>query len=503
MAARMPPVRGRYDAAQTSDNNARHWQWADNFSARAANSPQVRRVLRNRTRYEIANNCYASGIVETLADETVGSGPLLQMMTRDKVLDRTIEFHFGQWATEILFADKLHTMHEARSGDGESFMFLETDPSLGDIQLDLCLYEADQVATPYLYPPLNPRVVDGIELNEHDKPVAYHLLNEHPGDTMAYTLGFEYTRIPARYVIHWFRRRRPGQFRGIPHLTPALGLFAQLRRYGIATLSSAEAAAAFSAVVYTDMPPQAGIQAVEPFEGFDYEHGMFTTLPAGWKMGQFDAKQPTANHEMFKRSTIQEIARALKIPYSIAAGDWSGENYASGRLGNQTFHRSILVDQSRIRRETLDRVLKEWLMEADKATTMIKGGINRPGGFPHRWIWPGIEHVDPLKEANAQQKRLQSLTTTFTDECYMDGVDPDERMELIESEIAEFKRRGIPIPYGIQSPGGAGAQQPAGNQQDQQGQQGEEIDDGGDDDTTGGQGSSAGDYAGRNGFHRH
>ena len=45
-------LRGRYDAAVTNDDNRRHWANADGLSANAANTPEVRRILRNRARYE-------------------------------------------------------------------------------------------------------------------------------------------------------------------------------------------------------------------------------------------------------------------------------------------------------------------------------------------------------------------------------------------------------------------------------------------------------------------
>ncbi|HUW30645.1 MAG TPA: hypothetical protein VM223_03465, partial [Planctomycetota bacterium] len=53
-----PAIRGSYDAAQTTDENRRHWANADALSASAANSLDVRRTVRNRARYEVANNCY-------------------------------------------------------------------------------------------------------------------------------------------------------------------------------------------------------------------------------------------------------------------------------------------------------------------------------------------------------------------------------------------------------------------------------------------------------------
>ena len=40
-------------------------------------SARVRRMLRNRSRYEVANNPYAKGVVLTLASDVLGTGPRL------------------------------------------------------------------------------------------------------------------------------------------------------------------------------------------------------------------------------------------------------------------------------------------------------------------------------------------------------------------------------------------------------------------------------------------
>ena len=47
---RIPIVRARYDAAQTTTENTRHWSAADGLGANAANSPTVRHTLRTRAR---------------------------------------------------------------------------------------------------------------------------------------------------------------------------------------------------------------------------------------------------------------------------------------------------------------------------------------------------------------------------------------------------------------------------------------------------------------------
>ena len=72
-------VRAKFDSAQTNADNRRHWANADGLSADAAANPEVRRTLRNRARYEVANNSYARGIVLTLANDVTGTGPRLPM----------------------------------------------------------------------------------------------------------------------------------------------------------------------------------------------------------------------------------------------------------------------------------------------------------------------------------------------------------------------------------------------------------------------------------------
>jgi capsid protein len=86
----------RYDTAQTTVDNVRHWANADGLSANAAASPEVRRIMRNRSRWEVANNSYARGIVLTLANDVIGAGPRLQILTDDSKTNRHIEREFFQ-----------------------------------------------------------------------------------------------------------------------------------------------------------------------------------------------------------------------------------------------------------------------------------------------------------------------------------------------------------------------------------------------------------------------
>ena len=429
-------LRARFDAAQTNKDNARHWASADFLSADAEATPEVRKTLRTRARYEVQNNSYARGIVNTLADDVVGTGPRLQMLFPDMRLNAEVEHDFRSWAKEIHLSAKLRTMRKARCQDGEAFAILAQNPRLkSNVKLDVQLIEADRVTDDELQG--DGSSVDGITFDAFGNPKSYKVLRYHPGGTD--NLGTEHVVVEADNMIHAFRQDRPEQHRGIPEITSALPLFAHLRRFTLAVVSAAEAAADFAGVLYTDSPANGEADAIDPMDTIQLERNMLLTMPGGWKMAQVDPKQPTTTYGEFKHEVLNEIARCLSIPYNIAAGNSSGYNYASGRLDHQTYYKSIKVDQMFIEDEILDRVLARWLREW---TLVRRRGVDLCD-CRHMWFWDGHEHVDPAKEANAQAMRLRSRTTTLASEYARQGKDWEAELEQIAKERRLMDKLGI------------------------------------------------------------
>jgi lambda family phage portal protein len=442
-------VRGRYDAAATTEENRRHWANADSLSANAANNPYVRRVLRSRARYEVANNSYARGIVLTLANDCIGTGPRLQMLSDDAGANRILEQEFMAWADSVHLAEKLRTMRMARAESGEAFCLLVANPQVDSlVKLDLRLIEADQVATPEIgQRTAAAGAVDGIVFDAYGNPVEYHVLKNHPGDE-AGALAADFDRVPAASMIHYFRADRPGQNRGIPEITPALPLFAQLRRYTLAVIAAAETAADFAAVLFTDAPPNGETADVEPMDLVELERRMATVLPGGWRLGQVQAEQPATGFAEFKREILNEIARCLNMPFGIAAGNSAGYNYASGRLDHQIYHKSIRVDQAQLGLVVLDRVLRAWLDEAVLIADFLPRWLCNTAfrDLAHQWFWDGQEHVDPAKEASAQATRLQNHTTTLAYEYARQGRDWESELRQRAKEVALLSQLGLAAP---------------------------------------------------------
>jgi capsid protein len=128
------------------------------------------------------------------------------------------------------------------------------------------------------------------------------------------------------------------------------------------------------------------------------------------------------------------------MPYAVAAGNSSGYNYSSGRLDFQVFGRAIAILRRELQCAVLRRIFESWLDEA--ATIGLFRGL--PARFtPIQWHWPSVPHVDPQKEAQAQQIRLLNLTTTWADECAADGRDWQTVFDQRAREVKRMTQLGI------------------------------------------------------------
>lgn len=450
-------IRARYDAAQITDENRRHWAMSDSLSAKQANSTGVREILRRHSRYETANNSYARGLVNSLADVVIGYGAVCHIprpadaTPAERKAARQISRLFAQWAEATGFWSKLWTMRVAKCVDGEAFAILRTNPRPRDpVTLDVQLIEAEQVTHGVAEIGVDPTRVDGVDLDDMGNPTAYHILPEHPGD--AFLWQMDANMYSPRAVLHWYRVDRPGQVRGVPETTPALPLFAQLRRFTLATLTAAETAADFAAVIQSTLPPDEAEQTV-PFEEIEITRGMYVTLPDGRTINQLKAEHPQTTYTMFKTEILMEIGRCLNWPRGLVLGDFSPYNYASGRLEMQGSTRTIDVDRYTCELQVLAKVFDAWFAEA----SLIPGYLPAIGRLQltPRWFWRNLGHVDRKKEEDGRAAALANHTTTLLKECAADGEDWEDVLEQTAAEKAVLKELGLvaePPPTNVATP---------------------------------------------------
>lgn len=427
--------RASYDAAKTTDEYKNYWANADAFDADSAHSTAVRHTLMRRSRYEIANNGYADGIAQTYATDLVGKGPQLRMMTGSQNFNQLIEVQWSRWATAVQFRRKLWCMAHAKHVDGEAFAVLRSNPRVRHpIKLDLVLHEAEQCQTPYL-PFGEAGYIDGIKFDEFGNPLWFDFLKYHPGAMNVLDSSSEPERVPAEFVLHWFKMRRPGQHRGIPESASTLNLGAAFRRLREASLSTAEKVAAWTLFLKTMFQPDE-MDGVVPMSTLEIVHGMMTALPNNVEPFQLSAEQPGPQYDTFHKSLLNEQARPKNMPFNKAACDSSSYNYASGRLDHQTYYSSLDVDREDGNDLALDPLFAVWMDSAIRTFNWFGGDpdIVSDGARAHMWDWPKHRVADVESEANANRTRLESAQVGLH-QLYTDaGTDlTDELPKMAES----------------------------------------------------------------------
>jgi len=454
-----PEVSAKYDAAGFSRQTVEHWLDADALSAVAANSPDVRKKLRDRCRYEVANNSYASGIEQVLVNDIVGSGARLQVTDSDRALARTIEDKFGQWCKAVDLAEKHRVKHAAEFHDGESFTVMGTLQDLPTaVKLDIVLVESEQVSAAGTTNFDAMYFGDGVAVNNFGVPVKYRILDQHPGGPLGgLAVGnYGWKDYDAKYVMHCFRATRPGQLRGIPQITAALPLFAQLRRYTLSVLTASESASDMATFIKTTQGDNYDQASLTAFQSRKIPRGMLTVLPEGYDIGQLDAKQPITTYAQFKAEILKEVARCANVPFYIAAGDTSALNYYPAQMEAQIYMRRIEVERSDDELKWLDPIFNAWLSEA----VLIPGYLPETAknylanGARHLWRWPAFVHIDPVKEAEAAKIRLSTRTTTLAQEMRDGAYDWEEVLEQQKIEQDRLAELGLSDPYTNSAQGG-------------------------------------------------
>lgn len=461
-------IRAHFAAAESAAKDADWWK-ADYLSADADASPDTRRILRMRSRYEYQNNSYARGVIQCLANDTIGNGPRLRYASNDDSLNSRIERDFTAWAETVRLGEKLRAVRIARARDGEAFVLLAQNPTLRtSVKLDLSLIDADRVAGDYctesggrLSPAAEtggsrsvataegcgkPFTIDGITYDQYGNPVSYRVLVSHPCDG---NLAEERAMlIPAANMIHVFRADRAEQHRGVPELAAALPLFAKLRRYTNAVVASAEKAAEYGGILYTEHPTDGTCAQIEPMDAVTLDVNQLTTMPEGWKMDELYVKAPIATYADFKKEMLSEIGAAMGIPYAIVAGTSAGYTYASAKLDHQTYFRVLRNERGFVEDSVLNRLFALWLREwslAHPDVTAAHPSIDGRSAIDHSpaiplistwnasWLWPMFDNIDMLTAARVQSIALKNRTTTLATEYARQGKN-------WKTELAQFEK---------------------------------------------------------------
>jgi capsid protein len=148
-----------------------------------------------------------------------------------------------------------------------------------------------------------------VEVDSNYKPVAYWLTTPMSEINFTNRQARQRTRVPAEEMSHVFiHDEDESQTRGVTWFHAVLLQGKDLHEYTSGVVQQARVAAHTLGFLEKESPDEVEFNGDETTEGaekavaIDVAPLSMNELPAGYKLSQFDPKQPTQNHAEFKKS---------------------------------------------------------------------------------------------------------------------------------------------------------------------------------------------------------
>lgn len=409
--------------------------------------------LRDRARDLVRNNCYGSKAMEIFVGNAIGTGIIPQARTKSEKLNKQIMEAWEIWTSvcdvdgDLDFYGMQALVAGAMFESGECFIrFRDTNfVENSVVPFQIQVLEADFLDTTKTNLQSGTNYINqGIEFDSQNRRVAYWMWQQHPGENAMFRpSALQSVRVPAEQIVHIFRKRRPGQIRGVSAFAPSMVRMRDLDGYDDAELWRKKIEACFAAFVVqnsgadgpivgnvvvknTSTSGQSG-QPAAPQKVEEFRPGMIEYLQPGEDV-RFGSPSSDGNYEAYERVQLHAIAAGLGITYEQLTGDLSQVNYSSLRAGLLEFRRLIETLRWHVFVPKLCNPV--WRRFVDYA--YISGLIPKQD-YAVSWTPPKFEMIDPVKDAQADTLMMRNGTLTLKEAIARQGFDPDQQIK----EIAE------------------------------------------------------------------
>lgn len=323
------------------------------------------------------------------------------------------------------------------------------------------------------------RLRNGVEINDFEEPIAYHIRRSHPFDVYSGLSGdMTWERVPARTsfgrlrVLHMYEKLTPGQSRGRSMLASVMGAFRMLDHYQRIELQTAVVNSMIAAFIETPL------KADEIADLFGSDKAYMASR-AGWevklegagviplhpgdKLSPFTPTRPNSAYSAFVEAILRYIGTGLNMPYELLMKDFSKTTYSSARAAMLEAWRYFTAMREWLATSWCSPVYALWLEEAVRRGEVEAPGFdaNRAAYCAAEWIGPGRGWVDPMKEAQAAGERMRNGVSTLAREAAEQGQHWEEVLQQRATENAMAEELGLPPVHTAPPQGGAPGMQPA------------------------------------------
>jgi lambda family phage portal protein len=438
-----------YDAGVNDRLNA-GWRVV-NSSAEQTDSV-YRDTIRARARDLERNSDIQESIIGAFERNVVGTGFKLQAKTDDEELNAKIEKLWKEWCKprncDVTFQqsfDEMCRMAVRRIKIDGGIIFVKRYTKDGVVPFSLQVREVDDLDTMQASRN-NVRIVNGIEYNEYNRPIAYYFKKY---DVNGYYSG-ESERIEANDVIFLWRKKRPSQIREMSEMAPTITRIRDVNSYMEAVSVKERVAACLSVFIRRQSPGPGTIgrqakSSSNTYEGKTLSPGMIAELNPGEDIAVVSPPAQGASAAEFVRLQQRLAGSGQGISYEAAARDMSQVNYSSARQGLLEDQKTYQIEQKFLIDHLLTEVYETFLISAVlSGAIVIKDFWSRKKEYmQHEWTSPGMKWIDPMKEASANKISLETNQTTLAEIAASSGQDWREIIDQRAREIEYMKQKGV------------------------------------------------------------
>ena len=442
---------GGYTAARTDRRQTKAWQTMDG-GADQVTLPDLP-VLRERSHDLVRNAPLATGAINTVVTNVVGTGLKVQSRIDREVLapylgdseeafdafERAAEREFRFWANSrdgdaarmLDFTGQQDLALRSVLVAGDAFILRRHINRPGArYSTAFQLVEAERVCNPNFSRDI-PSLSGGVEKDEFGAAIAYHILQAHPGD-VTNPASREWVRLRAQdkqglwLVNHLARPTRIGMTRPAPYLAPVIESLKQLDKYSEAELMAAVISSMFSVFIKSEDPDglapmnDGGAAANREESDFQLGPGAILDLLPYESVEIADPKRPNTAFDGFVMAVLRQVGVALEIPFELLVKHFTA-SYSAAQAALLEAWKFF-----RARREWLASMYCQPMYEIVITEAVAKGYLHAPGFFSDpmiraaylgtEWIGPPRGQIDQLKEGKAARERVDMGISTLAEE---------------------------------------------------------------------------------------
>jgi lambda family phage portal protein len=458
-------------------------------------------VLRNRCR-DLYNSPLGRSAIQTTRTNVIGSGLKLKSRIDYKFLklsedeadewEQNVEREFALWA-ESLHCDscKLNNFYELQQlaqlswlQSGDTFALLKQDKQLPYMPYGLRIHiiEADRISTPNTLNNIvsngifaieatadnGNRIISGVEIDSSGAVAAYHVSNRYPQSfyIMNDTAPMAWTRVEAfgkltgrRNILHLMESERPEQRRGVPFLAAVIEPLKQLTRYTEAELMAAVITGMFTVFIKSKgptsevpfgqmIPEEDQVPGNNTEVNYELAPGAINVLQPDEDVEIANPGRPNTAFDGFVNSLCRYIGAALEIPQELLQKSFQS-SYSAARAALLEAWKMFRMRREWMSNDFCQPIYEEWLSQAVsmgriKASGFFDDPIIRKAWCGAEWNGPAPGQLDPLKEINAAEKRIQNCISTREQETMeINGGNFDKNIQQAKREQKMMREAGF------------------------------------------------------------